>query len=47
MTIEKYIKTRCGLDKYNHLKELSEKNLINKIRLYHFVIIATLRDIFK
>ena len=47
MSIEKYIKTQCGLEKYNHLRELADKSLINKIRLYHFVIIATLRDIFK
>ena len=47
MRIEKYIKTQCGLDKFNHLRKLANKNLLNKIRLYHFVIIATLRDIFK
>ena len=47
MSIEKYIKTQCGLDKYNQLRKLSNKGLIDKIRLYRFVIIATLRDIFK
>ena len=47
MSIEKYIKTQCGLEKFNHLRKLADKSLIDKIRLYHFVIIATLRDIFK
>ena len=47
MSIEKYIKTQCGLEKINHLRKLADKSLIDKLRLYHFVIIATLRDIFK
>ena len=47
MPIEKYIKTQCGLDKYSQLKKLANKSLLNKIRLYHFIIVATLRDIFK
>ena len=47
MTIEKYIKTQCGKDKFNKLRKIANKSFLNKIRLYHFVIIATLRDIFK
>ena len=42
--MNKFIKTQCGLDKYNELK--LKKGLLNKIRYYWFVIFASLRDYF-
>ena len=32
MSIEKYIKTQCGLEKFNHLRKLADKSLIDKIK---------------
>ena len=40
--IFKYIKTPCGQTKYLELE--SNKSLIGKIRLFWFVIIASIRD---
>ena len=40
--MNKFIKTECGLNKYEELKNL--KNFIGKIRFYWFVIIASIRD---
>ncbi len=45
--IEKFIKTECGLSEYKRLKILSEDRVLFKIRLYVFVIIAIMRDLFK
>lgn len=47
MNIKKYIKTQCGLDKYYYLKQKSKGNILFKIRLYIFFIIASIRDTFK
>ncbi len=47
MKIEKFIKTECGRNRYNELKRNYNKNIISKIRLILFVLIATTRDIFK
>ena len=42
------IKTACGIEKYNTLVQLSaKKGVLARIRLYWFVVFATLRDIFK
>ena len=38
----KFIKTKCGLEKYNQLKH--HKTFFGKLRLCWFVIFATLRD---
>ncbi len=47
MKIDKYIKTECGRDKYHKLKRDYNKNIISKIRLILYVIIASARDIFR
>tara|TARA_Y100001954_G_C15230299_1_gene323064 strand:- start:113 stop:262 length:150 start_codon:yes stop_codon:yes gene_type:complete len=39
------IKTKCGKNKYQDLKK--KKGILNKIRLYLFIILGSLRDIFK
>ena len=39
------IKTKCGKDKYQYLKK--KKGILNKIRLYLFIILGSLRDTFK
>ena len=40
--MNKFIKTECGLNKYEDLKV--NKTFLGKIRFYWFVIIASLRD---
>ena len=40
--MNKFIKTECGLNKYEYLK--SHKTFFGKIRLYWFVAIASIRD---
>jgi len=40
--MNKFIKTECGLNKYEELK--NPKTFIGKIRFYWFVIIASIRD---
>jgi hypothetical protein len=45
--IEKYIKTECGINKFHRLKELSKKNIFNRIRFFWFVGVSAIRDIFK
>tara|TARA_B110001454_G_scaffold170792_1_gene161376 strand:- start:490 stop:627 length:138 start_codon:yes stop_codon:yes gene_type:complete len=40
--MNKFIKTECGLNKYDELKDY--KSFIGKIRFYWFVLIASLRD---
>jgi len=47
MKIKHYIKTKCGMEKYNLLETESDKGLIKKVRFYCFIIIAILRDLFK
>ncbi|MBI36307.1 MAG: hypothetical protein CL568_01820 [Alphaproteobacteria bacterium] len=42
MKIEKYIRTECGLEKYNKLKK--NNGTLAHIRLYWFLFIATIRD---
>ena len=39
------IKTVCGLEKYNELK--NRTGLFSKVRLYWFVFFGSIRDIFK
>ena len=39
------IKTKCGIDKYKILK--GRKGVLNKFRLYWFILIGGLRDFFK
>ena len=36
------IKTSCGIDKFNKLRE--KQGLLNKIRLYWFIFFAVIRD---
>ncbi len=36
------IKTKCGIDKYNKLKQ--NKSILGKIRLFWFKIFAIIRD---
>ena len=45
--IEKYIKTECGITEYHRLRALSKKNIFYKFRFYCFVVLGTLRDLFK
>jgi hypothetical protein len=40
--MDKFIKTECGLNKYEELK--SHTSFFGKIRLYWFVVIASIRD---
>ncbi len=47
MKIENYIKTKCGIEKYNFLKIESNRSFIKKVRFYFFIAIAILRDFFK
>ena len=52
MRIENFIKTNCGLDKYNQLRKLADKSYINKNK-FPFIIAAkgltskTILEIFK
>ena len=41
-TVFKYIKTPCGQAKYKELE--SNKNILGKLRLIWFIIIASLKD---
>jgi hypothetical protein len=47
MKIKNYIKTKCGIEKYDLLETESNKNFIKKVRFYFFIIIAVLSDFFK
>jgi len=47
MKIRQYIKTECGIEKFNLLEIESRKSFIKKVRFYSFIIIAVLRDFFK
>ena len=47
MKIKHYIKTKCGIEKYNFLETESNKSFIKKVRFYTFIIIAVFRDFFK
>ena len=44
MPLKKYIKTQCGLDKYNELKY--KNGIYNRLRFYWFVFFASIRDYF-
>ncbi len=46
MKIKKYIKTKCGMNRYLELRKDYNKNIFTKIRLIFYVIVASLRDIF-
>ena len=39
------IKTKCGIDKFNSLKK--RKGIFNKLRMYWFLVVGGLRDVFK
>tara|TARA_B100000902_G_C26676595_1_gene605733 strand:- start:320 stop:469 length:150 start_codon:yes stop_codon:yes gene_type:complete len=47
MKIKNYIKTKCGIEKYNFLKNDAEKSFIKKGRFFFFIFVAVLRDLFK
>ncbi len=47
MKIRQYIKTECGIEKFNLLEIESRKSFIKKVRFYSFIIIAVLIDFFK
>ncbi len=47
MKIEKYIKTECGRSRYRELKKDYNKNIVSKFRFIVYVIMASVRDIFK
>ena len=42
--MKKYIKTQCGLDKYNELE--LKTGIYNRLRFYWFVFFASIRDYF-
>ena len=42
MKISNFIKTECGIEKYNVLKE--RRGILNRLRLFWFILIASLRD---
>ena len=44
MSIERYIKSQCGLERYQELK--NKKGLLRRLRFYWFVVIASIRDLF-
>ena len=43
-SMNKYIKTQCGLDKYNELK--IKNGIYNRLRFCWFVFFASIRDYF-
>ena len=45
MGVQHFIKTQCGLDKYAELEK--KKGIVRTIRLYWFVLFATIRDAIK
>jgi len=47
MDIKKYIKTQCGIEKYHELKAKSSNAFLSRMRFYVFVIIASIRDLFR
>jgi len=47
MDIKKYIKTQCGIEKYHELKAKSSNVFLSRMRFYVFVIIASIRDLFR
>ena len=40
--LKKFIKTQCGLEKYEYLR--SKPGILNLVRLYWFVFFASIRD---
>ena len=47
MKIKNYIKTKCGIEKYNFLKNHAKESFIKKVRFFFFTFVAILRDFFK
>ena len=47
MDIKKYIKTQCGIEKYHELQAKSSNTFLCRMRFYVFVIIASIRDLFR
>ena len=45
--IKRFIKTECGLSEYRRLEKLSKDSLASKIRLYVFILVGSIRDLFK
>ncbi len=45
MTSPKTIKTSCGIKKYHQLR--TDTSLWGKLRLFWFIVIATIRDLYK
>ena len=45
MLSKKRIKTKCGLKKYDQLK--TNKSLFGTLRLYWFILFASIRDLGK
>ena len=43
--VKKFIKTQCGLDKYDELGKRT--GVLNRIRWYWFIFFASLRDSLK
>ena len=44
-TVKKFIKTQCGLDKYDELGKRT--GVLNRIRWYWFIFFASIRDSIK
>jgi hypothetical protein len=40
--MNRFIKTECGLNKYDELK--NNKGILKRIRFYWFIIIASIKD---
>ena len=47
MKIEKYIKTQCGLERYHQLYKEKDKSIYHQLRLYLYVLTASIRDFLK
>ncbi len=47
MKVEKFIKTECGLEKYHKLNKEKNKSLFHLLKLYLYILNASIRDIFK
>ena len=44
LSIENFVKTSCGIDQYYLLKK--NRSIFGKLRLYWFLLFATIRDLF-
>ncbi len=47
MKIEKYIKTKCGLERYYQLYKERDKSIYHQLRFYLYVLSASIRDFIK